>query len=140
MLEEESRVKNPAKVVRDKTQVLEAISPVRPNQDHHISRATLNFWLDTGLMVLFVSLAIVATIVQFVFPPGTGAKGWALWGMDFNQWSSLQYGLLSDFGFAITVHVMLHWSWVCTIVGGKLMEQLEPLRSASKRFSERACS
>ncbi len=125
MIEEESREKNPAKVVRDKTQLLEAISPIRPNQDHHISRATLNFWLDTGLLVLFVSLAIVATIVQFVFPPGTGAKGWALWGMDFNQWSSLQYGLICAFGFASTIHVMLHWSWVCTIVARKLMKQSE---------------
>lgn len=125
MIEEESRVKNPAKVVRDKTQLLEAASPVRQNQDHHISRATLNFWLDTGLMLLFISLAIVATIVQFVFPPGTGAKGWALWRMDFNQWSSLQYGLICAFGFASTIHVMLHWSWVCTIVARRLLKQTE---------------
>ena len=125
MIEEQSRVKNPANVARDKSQSSEAASPVRQSQDHHISRATLNFWLDTGLMVLFVSLAIVATIVQFVFPPGTGAKGWALWGMDFNQWSSLQYGLICAFGFASIIHVMLHWSWVCTIVARKLMKQSE---------------
>lgn len=125
MTEDELREKNPATVVRNRTQLLEAVSPARPNQDHHISRATLNFCLDTGLMALFVSLAIVATIVQFVFPPGTGAKGWALWGMGFNQWSSLQYGLICAFGFASTIHVMLHWSWVCTIVARKLMKQSE---------------
>lgn len=125
MIEEESRVKDPARSVRDMTQSLEAASAARQNQDHHISRATLNFWLDAGLMVLFVSLAIVATIVQFVFPPGTGARGWTLWTMDFNQWSSVQYGLVCAFGFASVIHVMLHWSWVCTIVARKLMKQSE---------------
>ena len=70
-------------------------------------------------------LAIVATIVQFVFPPGTGPRGWALWGTDFNQWSSLQYGFICDFGFVSMIHVMLHWSWVCTIVARRLLKQTE---------------
>ena len=70
-------------------------------------------------------LAIVATIVQFVFPPGTGPRGWALWGTDFNQWSSLQYGLICDFWFVSMIHVMLHWSWVCTIVARRLLKQTE---------------
>lgn len=91
------------------------------NHDHHVSRATINFWLDAVLALLLVSLAIVATILQFVFPPGTGAKGWLLWGMNFNQWSSIQYGVLAAFGIACVLHVMLHWSWVCTIVAKKLL-------------------
>jgi hypothetical protein len=63
--------------------------------------------------------------VQFVFPPGTGARGWALWGTDFNQWSSLQYGLICGFGFASTIHIMLHWSWVCGVIARKLLHQRE---------------
>lgn len=91
------------------------------NHDHHVSRAMINFWLDALLALLLVSLAIVSTIVQFVFPPGTGAKGWLLWGMNFNQWSSIQFGILAAFGIACVLHVMLHWSWVCTIVARKLL-------------------
>lgn len=91
------------------------------NHDHHVSRATINFWLDALLALLLVSLAIVSTIAQFVFPPGTGAKGWLLWGMNFNQWASIQYGVLAAFGLACVLHVMLHWSWVCTIVAKKLL-------------------
>jgi len=91
--------------------------------DNHVSRATINFWLDALLMVLFVSLAIVATVVQFVFPPGTAAKGWLLWGMNFNQWASVQYAIMAIFGFATVIHVMLHWSWVCTIVTRRLLHQ-----------------
>ncbi len=55
-----------------------AAASTRPNQVHRVSRAPLNFWLDAVLTVPFVSQAIVATIVLFVFPLGTGARGWAL--------------------------------------------------------------
>jgi hypothetical protein len=37
MIDEESRVKYPAKVMQDKTQLSEDVSSVRQNQDHHIS-------------------------------------------------------------------------------------------------------
>lgn len=103
----------------------DAAASARPNQDHHVSRAILNFWLHAGFMVLFVSLANMAPIVQFVFPPGTGARGWLFWGTDFDQWPSLQYGLIGTFGFASMIHVILHWSWVCTIVARRPMKQTE---------------
>lgn len=45
--------------------------------------------------------------------------------MDFNKWYSPQEGLICVFGFARTIHVMLHWSWVCTIVARKLLKQTE---------------
>ena len=125
MSDDKSPVTDRANAVPAVAHLSASAASVRSGQDHHVSRATLNFWLDSGLMVLFISLAIVATIVQFVFPPGTGARGWALWGMDFNQWSSLQYGLICAFGFASVIHVMLHWSWVCTIVTRKLLKQTE---------------
>ncbi len=111
----------------DLTQIKAKVTPrssaerAEDNHDQHVSRATINFWLDAVLALLLVSLAIVATIVQFVFPPGTGAKGWLLWSMNFNQWSSIQYGVLAAFGIACVLHVMLHWSWVCTIVARKLL-------------------
>ena len=116
MIEEKLWVKHPAKGLRDKTQLLEAVSPVGQNHDHHISRATPNFWMDVGLMLVFVSLAIVAHDCADCFFPETGAKERALWGMNFNQWSSLQYGLLCAFVFAGVIHVMLHWSSVGKIV------------------------
>lgn len=91
--------------------------------DHSISRAVINFWLDAVLATLLVSLIVISTIVQFVFPPGTAAKGWLLWGLTFNQWMSLQFGVLAVFGGACIIHVMLHWAWVCAIVSRKLLRR-----------------
>lgn len=86
-----------------------------------VSRTLINFWLDAGLMVTFVALSLVAVIVQFVFPPGVAAKGWLLWGLNYGQWCSLQFTLLSLLGFGIVVHVMLHWTWVCSVINRKLL-------------------
>ena len=87
------------------------------------SRTLVNFWLDTVLMLTFVTLAIVAVIVQFVFPPGVAANGWLLWGMNYGQWCSLQFAILCVLGFGVIVHVMLHWTWVCGVVVRKLLHR-----------------
>jgi hypothetical protein len=89
------------------------------------SLTLINFWLDTILMLTFVALSITAVIVQFVFPPGVAAKGWLLWGMNYGQWCSLQFGMLSLLGFGVVVHVMLHWTWVCGVVVRKLLHRKE---------------
>jgi hypothetical protein len=93
---------------------------VSGRQQNQLSTTLVNFWLDAALMVLFVSLCIVSVINQFVFPPGVDAKGWLLWGMGLNQWTSLQFGTLAILGFGIVIHVMLHWAWVCSVVAKKL--------------------
>ncbi len=80
------------------------------------SRTLVNFWLDAALLVDLVLLGTVATIVQFVFPPGVATRGWLLWGMSYGQWCSLQFGLLAVLGFGVLIHVMLHWTWVCSVI------------------------
>jgi hypothetical protein len=97
------------------------------SDDHHgpsagISKTLINFWLDAVLMLAFVVLSIVSVITQFVFPPGVNAKGWMLWGMNLNQWNGLQFATLAVLGFGIVVHVMLHWTWVCSVVAKKLIK------------------
>ncbi|MFK7820265.1 MAG: DUF4405 domain-containing protein [Planctomycetaceae bacterium] len=85
------------------------------------SKTMINFWLDAGMLVLFVALGIVAVIVQFVFPPGIAARGWTLWGLSYGSWCSLQFGLLCVMALAVLIHVMLHWTWICGVVSRQLM-------------------
>jgi hypothetical protein len=111
-------------------------APERPRQrrSHQpIAWADINFWLDTALLVVFAALCGCATVVRFVFPPGPVADGWRLWSADYDQWCSLQYGLLADYdqwcslqygllaalALGILVHVMLHWSWVCNVAASR---------------------
>ena len=76
----------------------------------------INFWLDALLLVIFVVLCWSAVVVRFVFPPGPSAKGWTLWGFDYDAWAGLQFGLLGVLSVGILVHVMFHWSWVCNVI------------------------
>ena len=97
-------------------------------QNHNtilISKPMINFWLDFILLFNFMVLMAVGTIVQFVFPAGTKADDWLLWGYNFNDWMAVQYGTLCVFTFLILVHVMLHWQWVCGIIAKRIFKLKE---------------
>ncbi|MBL8817383.1 MAG: DUF4405 domain-containing protein [Planctomyces sp.] len=96
------------------------------SEEHgRMSMSEINFWLDALLMVIFIALGIAAVIVQFVFPPGVAAKGWTLWGMSYGQWCSIEFGLVSLLGVGVLVHVMLHWTWVCSVISRRMLHQKE---------------
>jgi len=80
----------------------------------------INLVLDLLLLALFAAECFAAVIVRFVFPPGPGAAGWSLWGLDYDAWGGVQFGLLGVLAGGILLHVMFHWSWVCTMVAGRL--------------------
>jgi hypothetical protein len=79
-------------------------------------RTRVNFWLDFLLLVNLLVMGWLSVIVRFIFPPGPASVGWSLWGLTFDQWSTIQFASLSVFYFGVLIHVMLHWSWVCGIV------------------------
>ena len=87
-----------------------------------LSRPVVNLVLDSGLLLVFVTLLIVSVILQFVFPPGIAARGWVLWGLNHSRWSSLQFFILCVFSLGIVVHVMLHWTWVCGVIVRQLLK------------------
>lgn len=82
----------------------------------------INLVLDAVLLVVFMALCFAAVVVRFVFPPGPGAKGWTLWGFDYDAWGGIQFGLVAALALGVLVHVMLHWSWVCNMVAGRFVK------------------
>jgi len=79
-----------------------------------------NLVLDFLLLVIFAAECFSAVVVRQVFPPGPAAAGWMLWGLDYDAWGGIQFGLLSALAGGILLHLMFHWSWVCAMVAGRL--------------------
>ena len=115
-----TEIQTPTSNLATKSQSNKTASGISPKKRR--SKTLLNFWLDATLMIVFVTLGIVAVIVQFVFPPGVAARGWILWGMNYGEWCGLQFGLLSTMALGVLVHVMLHWIWVCGVISRRLMK------------------
>jgi len=112
-----------AGLVKDITVLVREVVNPGEKVDRGVLRTLVNFVLDLAIMVLFTALSIVAAIVQFVLPPGVSAKGWHLWGLNYGQWCGLQFGLLSTLRFSVVVHVMLHWTWVCSALPRQILGQ-----------------
>lgn len=87
-----------------------------------MSRTVVNFLLDVLLLLVLMALVGSALVVRFVFPAGTAANGWLLWGLDYDEWASVQFVTLCAILLAILVHVMLHWSWVCNVIASRLFK------------------
>ena len=92
-----------------------AKSRTQPKPSKKWSRTIINFWLDCALLVNFLSLVWVATVIRFLFPPVSAARGWLLWGYGVDAWMSLQFALVATLTLGILLHLMLHWSWVCGV-------------------------
>ena len=89
-----------------------------------MKRSTLNFVIDLlGFMVL-LDLACTGFIIRYILPPGTGGRGQALhggqggehieqlWSMTRHEWGDIHFYLAVLFVILMTVHLILHWSWV----------------------------
>jgi hypothetical protein len=95
-----------------------------------MSRTMVNFLLDASLLLIFVVLVSIGTIIRFVFPPGPDSRGWQLWGLGYDQWSTIQFGTIALLAMGILIHVMLHWSWVCGVIASRTS------RHGKKKFDE----
>jgi hypothetical protein len=93
-----------------------------------MSRTAINFIVDVVLLLITLATIFVTTVLRFVFPAPSTAKGWTLWGSDYDSWANLQFILMSLVAGAVLVHLMLHWSWVCGVIITKLLRR--PARQA----------
>src|SRR6185369_644236 len=85
------------------------------------SMALVNFWLDAALLVTAAFVGWVTVVMRVVFPAPTFAGGWSLWGLTYNQWHDLQFGSICFCALVILLHVMLHWNWVCSVIGAQIL-------------------
>jgi len=88
-----------------------------------MSRTSINFVIDSFLLVITVLLLFTTAVLRFVFPAPTSAAGWLLWGQDYNAWSNFQFIVTVVIGLSLLLHIMMHWSWVCGVIITKLLKR-----------------
>lgn len=86
-----------------------------------MSKTVLNFWVDFSLLVVFLTLLWVEVVLYFLFPPGPVGEKMTLWGLSVEHWRGFQFGVICVFAVDILLHVMLHWSWVCSVVAKHIL-------------------
>lgn len=106
--------------------------PLLCGEESRLSRTIVNLLLDVVLMLILLFLVGSACVVRFVFPPGTAAKGWKLWGMDYDAWANVEFITLCVILLAVLVHVMLHWNWVCSVIAARVFQ----LKGTGSRLDE----
>ncbi len=82
-------------------------------------KTLINFWLDTLLLILFLVQAWILTVLALVFPRGDLHS--TIWGAPFADWLDGLFVVFCTFGLGVTVHVMLHWTWICGTVATRLL-------------------
>jgi hypothetical protein len=94
-----------------------------------VSRTVINFWLDTALLVTFLALCWTSAVLQFVFPVGAAPDGYQIWGAGVLDWQNAQFTLLCVLSTGITLHIMLHWSWIMGVVTTRFLGR-KPVRDS----------
>lgn len=59
-------------------------------------------------------------MLRAFFPHPTQADRWAIWGLGYDTWATIQFGGLIVFTLAILLHLVLHWAWICGFLAHKL--------------------
>lgn len=85
-----------------------------------MSRASINFLVDCLLLVLLLALLWTSILLRALFPAPSEADGWTIWGMNYDTWSRIQFFLMLALTVAVGIHLILHWTWICGFVAGKL--------------------
>nr|HPQ81867.1 DUF4405 domain-containing protein [bacterium] len=81
-----------------------------------MTRNSLNFWIDIALLVAMAALIATGAIMQFLLPPGSG-HFLMIFGMSRHGFGQIHAWLSVATVALIVVHIVLHWEWVCCLVG-----------------------
>ena len=89
-------------------------------------KSKLNFTIDVLGLVFLIAMVGTGLIIRYILPPGSGGRGGGhgliLWGMDRHEWGDVHFWLSVALLGLLTLHVALHWSWVCNFVRSRVVE------------------
>ena len=123
---------------------------------------TLNFWVDSASLIVLLALVYIGFLIYYVLPPcdsctgaGCSTKSLSpcdscpsgvcsiegkstkkaeptLWGLGRHDFGNIHFKLALAVIPLVLIHIILHWSWVCTTIGNLL--NLKDNRSSRKNL------
>jgi hypothetical protein len=92
-------------------------------------RNTLNFILDAVALIGILALVASGFLMRWVLPPGSrGGAGKSLWGWGRHDIGDAHFYIAAGLVLLLVLHVALHWTWVCGIVGQWARQKGEEIR------------
>jgi len=84
-----------------------------------MTRSAINYLVDLATFALFLFMVASGLILAFILPPGSrggrGAGERALWSLTRHDWGDIHFWVALGLIGLLILHVVLHWSWVCTL-------------------------
>jgi hypothetical protein len=80
------------------------------------NQTTVNFWLDLLLLLVVIALAATGGLIHFVLPRGSG-HSLLLLGLGRHDFGEIHFYLAIAVVVLFALHVLLHWRWICGVVG-----------------------
>jgi len=74
----------------------------------------VNLMINVAAFILFLLLASTGFLIWLVLPAGHGYL--TVWGMNRHIWGDIHFWIAISFLFLISVHLILHWSWINTML------------------------
>lgn len=100
-------------------------------------RNTLNYAVDTTILVLALPLLASGLILAFVLLPGSGGHGRGeastLWGLGRHDWGDVHFWIATGLCGLALLHLALHWSWVWNTTRGVFGLEPGPPSGATRR-------
>ena len=81
-----------------------------------LSQAGIHFLVDVLLLAGFLTLVWLSAVLQFLFPPATKAGACTLWGLGYDDWSTIRFASLCVFCLMTLIHLILQWNWICHFI------------------------
>lgn len=83
-----------------------------------MNRTRLNFIIDVVAFAGFVVMTTTGVLMRYVLPPGSGHHT-TVWGLDRHEWGGLHFWIAVIFFSILTLHLLLHWRWIVSVVTGR---------------------
>jgi len=86
-----------------------------------MKRTHLNFLVDFLAFAGFVVLTTTGVLMRYVLPPGSGHYS-TIWNLDRHEWGGIHFWVSVVFFSLLTLHLVLHWRWIASVVTGRPRE------------------